>query len=175
MEFRIGNGDGRLRSRVGREMKGGIFFRVAEIAEHRADIHYFLLPPLLKKGDERDGEEDETDHIDIELPFHRHEFRINPVNQSNEDIGTHLLSPFLHSRLRDPNRGRGAGAKHGTGIAGRGVSRRDGRALITICLYLMSRSTFPPPTSAIFSATAYAGGSVTRCCAHIERSGAYWK
>lgn len=53
-------------------MKGGIFFRVTEIAEHRGDIHYFLLPPLLKKGDQRDGEEDESDHIDIELPFHRH-------------------------------------------------------------------------------------------------------
>jgi hypothetical protein len=128
MEFRIGHGDGRLRSGVGREMKGGIFFRVAEIAEHRGDIHYFLLPPLLKKGDQRDSKEDESDHIDIELPFHRNEFGIDPVNQNDGDVGTHLLGPFLHSRLRDPNHGRGAGAQHNTGIAGRGVSRRDGRA-----------------------------------------------
>jgi hypothetical protein len=153
----------------------GIFFRVAEIAEHRGDIHYFLLPPLLKKGDQRDGEEDESDHIDIELPFHCHEFGIDPVNQNDEDVGTHLLGPFLHGRLRDPNHARGAGAQHDTGIARRRVSRRDGRASFSICLYLMSRSTFPPPTSAIFSATAYAGGSVTRCFAHMERLGAYWK
>jgi hypothetical protein len=71
-------------------MKGGIFFRVAEIAEHRGDIHYFLLPPLLKKGDQRDSKEDESDHIDIELPFHRNEFGIDPVNQNDGDVGTHL-------------------------------------------------------------------------------------
>jgi hypothetical protein len=80
MEFRIGHGDGRLRSGIGRVMKGGMFFRVAEIAEHRSGIYYFLLLPLFKKGDQRDGEEDKSDHIDIELSFHHHKLGIDLVN-----------------------------------------------------------------------------------------------
>ena len=47
----------------------GTFLAEAEIAQKRGYVHHFLLGAFLEERDERNGEEDQSEDINIELPL----------------------------------------------------------------------------------------------------------
>ena len=47
----------------------GTFLAEGEIAEKRRYVHHFLLAALLEQRNERNGEEDKSKDINVELPL----------------------------------------------------------------------------------------------------------